>query len=338
MSASVQGQSLDRLMGMLNGHRIAQALSVATRLDIADHLAERPMTANELADLTSAKPAPLYQVLRAVASRGVFAEDDVGRFRNTPMSEYLRRDAPGPARLFGVLNGEMFYASLGELMHTVRTGDPGFDQAFGHSFFHHLSAEAGLGSLFDSLMTALYGREVDAALETFDFSDVGQLLDVGGGRGTVARALLAKFPDLSCGLFDLPDVAARAEQTFAMEGLLDRCKITSGSFFDAIPSGYDTYLLKHVLHDWNDERCSVILLNCRRAIRDGGRLLILEYIVPSGNEPSLIKELDLAMLSFFGGKERTEAEFRELLERAGFRLERVVDSGTPLCILEASPG
>jgi hypothetical protein len=119
---------------------------------------------------------------------------------------------------------------------------------------------------------------------------------------------------------------------------LDRCKITSGSFFDVIPTGYDTYLLRHGSHYWNDERCSVILLNCRRAVRDDGRLLILEYIVPSGNEPSLIKELDLAMLSYFGGKERTEAEFRELLEGAGFRLERVVDSGTPLCILEASPG
>lgn len=151
---------------------------------------------------------------------------------------------------------------------------------------------------------------------------------------TLRQGVTPKTRGLGCGR----TVAARAEQNFAKEGLLDRCNITSGSFFDAIPSGYDTYLLKHVLHDWNDERCSVILLNCRRAIRDGGRLLILEYIVPSGNEPSLIKELDLSMLSFFGGKERTEAEFRELLERAGFRLERVVESGAPLCILEASPG
>lgn len=338
MSDSVHDQLLDRLMGMLTGYRIAQALSVATRLDIADHLTDCPMTAVELAHLTSAEPGPLYQVLRAAASRGVFAEDDTGRFRNTPMSEYLRRNAPGPARLFGLLNGEMFYASLGELMHTVRTGEPGFDRAFGHSFFDHLSGEAEVGSLFDTLMTALYGREVDAVLKVFDFSKVGRLLDVGGGRGTVIRALLAKVPDLNCGLFDLPDVANRAEQDFANEGLLDRCAISSGSFFDAIPPGFDTYLLKHVLHDWNDERCSAILANCRRAIRDDGHLLILEYIVPSGNEPSLIKELDLAMLSYFGGKERTEAEFGELLEGAGFKPARVVKSETPLCVLEASPG
>jgi ubiquinone/menaquinone biosynthesis C-methylase UbiE len=233
--------------------------------------------------------------------------------------------------------GEMLFASLGELMHAVRTGTPAFDKAFGQSFFDFLSTHKELGQLFDSQMTALYEREVDAILNAYDFAGVDRILDVGGGRGTVARALLTRFPDLKCGLFDLPAVADRARESFVADGLSDRCMIEAGSFLEAIPSGYDTYLLKHVLHDWDDAKCATILTNIRRAIGNDGRLLVLEHIVPAGNGPSITKEYDLLMLALFMGKERTEAEFRSLLAETGFDLVRVVHTASLLNVLEARP-
>jgi ubiquinone/menaquinone biosynthesis C-methylase UbiE len=328
---------VDRVMRLLNGYRFSQAVSVATRLGIPDLLADGAKTPEELARLASAQRDPLYQILRASASCGVFAEDDNGRFENTPMSEYLRSGAPGPARNTALLMGEVFFATFGALMHAVRTGTPAFDKAFGQPFFDFLSTHGELGQTFDSQMTALYDREVDALLNTYDFADAGRILDVGGGRGTVARALLARFPNLKCGLFDLPAVADRARNSFLADGLSDRCTVEGGSFFEAIPSGYDTYLLKHVLHDWDDDKCSVILTNVYRAIGTDGRLLVLEHIVPSGNEPSVTKEYDLLMLALFRGKERTESEFRHLLEKTGFALERVVRTDSLLNVLEARP-
>jgi hypothetical protein len=153
----------------------------------------------------------------------------------------------------------------------------------------------------------------------------------------VARALLARFSDLKCGLFDLPAVPDRARESFVADGLADRCTIEAGSFFEAIPSGYDTYLLKHVLHDWDDAKCVIILTNIRHAIRNSGRLLVLEHIVPPGNEPSMTKEYDLLMLALFVGKERTEAKFRSLLSKTGFELVRVVHTTSLLNVLEARP-
>jgi hypothetical protein len=328
---------IDRVMRLLNSYRFSQAVSVATRLGIPDLLASGAKTPEELAKLVSAQPDALYQTLRASSSCGVFAEDDKGRFTNTPMSECLRSDAPGPGRNTALLMGELFFATFGELMHSVRTGMPAFDKVFGQSFFDFLSTHKELGQLFDSQMTALYEREVDAILNAYDYPSAGRILDVGGGRGTVVRALLARFPDLKCGLFDLPAVVYRARESFVADGLSDRCTIEAGSFLEAIPSGYDTYLLKHVLHDWEDAKCIIILTNIRRAMGNDGRLLVLEHIVPSGNEPSMTKEYDLLMLALFAGMERTEAEFRKLLTKTGFELVRVVHTASLLNVLEARP-
>jgi cyclopropane fatty-acyl-phospholipid synthase-like methyltransferase len=222
-------------------------------------------------------------------------------------------------------------------MHAVRTGTPAFDKVFGQPFFDFLSTHKELGQLFDFQMTALYEREVDAVLNAYDFAGAGRILDVGGGRGSVARALVARFSDLKCGLFDLPAVADRARESFAADGLSDRCTVEAGSFFDAIPSGYDTYLLKHVLHDWDDAKCVIILSNVRRTIGSDGRLLVLECVVPSGNGPSVTKESDLLMLALLAGKERTEAEFQSLLAKTGFELVRVVHTASLLNVLEARP-
>lgn len=328
---------LDSVMRLLNSYRFTQAVSVATRLGIPDLLADGPKTPRELAKLASAQEGPLYQILRASASRGVFAEDAQGRFSNTPMSECLRDGAAGPARNTALLIGESFFAAFSELMHSVQTGMPAFDKVYGQPFFDFLSTRNELGQVFDRQMTALYEREVEALLQGYDFADCGRVLDVGGGRGTVTRALLRHDPDLKCGLFDLPAVVERTRQAFAADGLSDRCAIEAGSFFEAVPSGYDTYLLKHVLHDWGDPQCAAILGSIRRAIGSDGRLLVLEHIVPAGNEPSMTKEWDLLMLALFGGKERNESEFRGLLAANGFELTRIVPTASLLNVLEARP-
>jgi hypothetical protein len=328
---------LESLLGLLNGYRISQALSVVTRLGIADHLKDGSKTPNELSKLVSAQPGPLYQVLRTVASYGVFAEDASGGFIHTPMSEFLCSGSPGAARTTGLLIGEVLYETFGEMMYSVRSGKPAFDKAFGQSFFDYLSAHDDLGRLFDAHMTTLYTSQMDSVLAIYDFGRTGKILDVGGGRGTVVRTLLARYPNLTCGLFDLPAVAARTRESFAAEGLLTRCAIEAGSFFEAVPGVYDTYLLKHVLHDWDDAACKVILSNIRRSVGEHGLLLVLEHIVPSGNEPSTAKDFDLGMLCLFAGRERTEEEYRALLETTGFELERIVPSEAQIHVLEARP-
>jgi hypothetical protein len=330
-------QPLDRLLQLLNGFRVTQALRVVVKLNIADQLAGGPKTAGELAKLASVQAGPLYQVLRAVASLGVFAEDEAGRFSNTPMSEFLRSGAPPVARNSAKLIEAVHWRAFGELMHAVQNGTPAFGKAFGVDFFDYLTADDDLRAVFDTQMAALYTQQVDAMVEAFDFSKVGRFLDVGGGHGTVVRAVLTRHPDVRCGLFDLPSVAERTEKSLAADGLADRCTVETGSFFDSIPSGYDTYLLKHVLHDWNAEKAGEIRGNVRRAMPRGGRLLLLEYVVPAGNEPSLAKGFDLLMLALFAGKERSEKEFRALLAANGFRLERMVPSKTLLTVLEARP-
>lgn len=328
---------LQSLLELLNGYRISQALSVLTRLGIADHLKDGPKTPDQLAGLVSVKPGPLYQILRTAASRGVFAEDDDGNFRHTPMSEYLCSSATGAARTTGLLVGELLYDTFGQMMHSVQTGEPAFNRAFGQSFFDYLSSHEDLGRLFDVHMTTLYKDQMNSVLAAYDFGACGKILDVGGGRGTVVRTLLARYPSLACDLFDLPAVSARTHDSFAAEGLLSRCTIASGSFFESVPSGYDTYVLKHVLHDWDEPACKLILSNIRKAIGEQGRLLIIEHVVPPGNEPSTAKDFDLGMLCLFGGRERTEVEYRALLDTTGFLLECVFPTEAQMHVLEAKP-
>jgi O-methyltransferase domain/Dimerisation domain len=329
--------AVDRAMRVLNGYRFSQAVSVATRLGIPDLLSDGAKTPEELARLASAQRDPLYQILRASASCGVFAEDDSGRFLNTPMSECLKTGAPGPGRNTALLLGEVHFPAFSELLSAVQTGTPSFQKAFGQPFFEYLSTHEELGQLFDSQMTTLHEREVNSLVNAYDFADAGRILDVGGGRGTVVRALLARFPELKCGLFDLPTVTDRTRESFLADGLSGRCTIEAGSFFEDIPTGYDTYLLKHVLHDWDDAKCVAILTNVRRAIGSNGRLLVLEHIVPSGNEFSVTKEMDLLMLTLFASKERSEKEFRHLLAQTGFELTRVTQTESLLNVLEVRP-
>jgi hypothetical protein len=331
MEDSSPQQQMRRL---LTGTWIAQALSVAARLNLADLVRDSPKTAGELAVATHADPRALYRLLRALASLGVFAEDARHRFSSTPLAECLRSDIPGSQRAMAILFGEVLHRGWGELLSSVQTGRETFEAVYGLPFFEYLSADPERSCLFDETMVGIHGGETLALLDAYAFSDIGVLADVGGGNGSVLTAALRKYPDLRGVLFDLPGVAERARARLQEAGLAGRCRVIGGDFFASVPAGADAYLLRHIVHDWDDDRATRILTNVHRALGTGGRLLVVETIIPAGNAPSFGKLLDLAMLAHMGGQERTEAEYRSLFEAAGFRLTRVVPTRAEVSLIE----
>jgi ubiquinone/menaquinone biosynthesis C-methylase UbiE len=320
------------------GFRVSQALYAAAELGIADLLAGGPRTADDLATASGAHAPSLARVLRLLASEGVFVEMEDGRFALTPMAEALRRDVPGsmrPSVLFS--GGETLWWSWGHLTHAVRTGKPAFDYVHGTDFFEYFRQHPNEWALFDQLMTTQTTPATRAVAAAYDFSPFKTIVDVGGGRGALMLELLAAYPHLRGIVFDQPAVAAGARQAIEAAGLTGRCEAIGGDFFAAVPEGCDAYLLKSVLHDWDDERCDAILRACRRAVPADGRLLVVEMLVPPGNEPSFAKSQDVNMLVNLGGRERTEAEYRALYAAAGFTLSRIIPAQGEMHVIEGIP-
>jgi O-methyltransferase/methyltransferase family protein len=317
----------------------SRALWAAAELNVAGSLATGPMPVSELARRTKADETALYRVLRALASLGIFAEDDEGRFRNTELSELLLEGRPDSLRDLVLLFGhETAWQSWGALLHTVRTGETGFDHVYGQKFFDYLAEQPPVAELFDRAMASASSTTNAAMVEAYDFSTVGAVVDVAGGVGSALCAMLEAAPDLRGIVFDLPRVKARAEEFIARAGFSARCRFVAGSFFESLPAGADLYFLKHILHDWNDDSCNRILKTCVLACKPRGRILICERIVPPGNALSPAKWIDLhMMLTTHGGRERTEREFRTLLERAGFRITRIVPTRSIWSLIEAVP-
>jgi SAM-dependent methyltransferase len=322
---------------MLNGHAIAQALSVAARLQIADLVADSPLGAEELASQTGTHAPSLYRMLRTLASFGVFREDQQGRFSLTPLAGCLRKDADDSQWAFAMLAGQEFFRAWGELMYSVQTGESGFKKAFGKPIFDYLGEHPDKARLFDAAMTSVHGRESAAMLEAYDLTGVGTFVDIGGGNGKTLVAVLKRYPGMSGVLFDLPHVVEAAQGTIRSAGLESRLRTVGGSFFESVPSGGDVYLLRHIIHDWYDEQSTQILRNCRKALRDDARLLVVESVILPGNEPAVGKMLDLAMMVLPGGMERTEKQYRELFARAGFRLDKIVPTAAEVSVIEARP-
>jgi hypothetical protein len=321
----------DQVARLASGYWYTQAIYVAAKLGIAELVRDGPRSADELARATGTNPRALYRLLRALASLEIFAEQQ-GRFVLTPMAECLLDPS---TKAMVTVRGEFQYRVWGELLHGVQTGTPAFEKLYGKPIFDYFSENREWGELFDQAMTGVHGRETEAMLEAYDFTGISVLADIGGGNGSVITAVLGQYLGLHGILFDLPPVIERTRAKIQAAGLANRCRLVAGSFFEAIPSGADAYLLRHIIHDWDDDRAMTILRNCRAAMNRGGRLLLVEGVVPPGNEPSISKFFDLAMLVLPGGLERTQEEYRQLLEAAGFRLTRIVPTRTWVSVIEA---
>jgi hypothetical protein len=333
MTSALPNQQLDQ---MITAYWSSQAIYAAAKFGIADLLKEGPKTADQLAVATSTNADALYRLLRALASLGIFAEGEARRFSMTPLAEPLQSDVPGSKRALALMAGDEQFRSWCEIAYSIQTGKRAFDKLFGEPIFDYLGRHPEKARIFDAAMVGIHGRESAAVLDTYDFSGVGVLADIGGGNGSQITAILNKHSQLKGILFDLPHVIERARERMGPSGVCDRCKLMGGNFFESVPSGADAYLLRHIIHDWEEEKALTILRNCHQAMSAASKLLVIESIIPPGNEPFGGKFLDLVMLLIPGGQERTENEYRALFEKGGFELTRVVRTSTEVSIMEAA--
>jgi SAM-dependent methyltransferase len=326
------------LAQLIFGKCVAMAISVAAKLRIADKLAAGPKSAADLARETDTHAGSLYRVLRALASVGVFAETADGRFRLTPMAEYLRTGVPGSMRgVADYFGSDWSWRPWGQLLHSVRTGETAFDHVFGEPCFDYLAKHPEESAVFNEGMTGFSSKVGPAVAEAYDFSTFGTVVDVGGGHGMLLTTILKAFPKVRGVVFDAPHVVEGAAGPIRVAGLADRCRTEGGDFFQSVPAGGDAYLMKHIIHDWPDDKAATILKNCRQAVNPGGRLLLVEIVIKPENEPDLGKILDLEMLVLPSGRERTEAEYARLFATAGWRLTRVVPTKSPMQVIEGEP-
>ncbi|MEV5141770.1 methyltransferase [Streptomyces syringium] len=316
------------------GYWYSAALRVAARIGVADHMADGPRSSQELADLTGVSSSHLQRLLRLLSSRGVFREEE-GFFQLTPAAKPLLSDSPKSMRkVINMLTDETFWKSAEELEYSVRTGGDAFGKIFGSAFFEYLARTPNAGDIFDSGQAALSEIEDSAIVAAYQFPLTGMVVDVGGGRGGLLRHVLTESQGLSGILYERESVL-RYHDLKEYPQIAKRWKVERGDFFEAIPAGADIYLLKRILHDWNDEQSLRILSACRAAMRKGSRLLVIDGIITPDNMPDLAKTLDMLMMGVFHGQERTLLDFRRLFADAGLKIIRLLSTTTALWIIEA---
>ena len=316
------------------GFVVSQALRVAADLNISDRLAAGERSVDDLARETDCHAEALYRIMRVLAAEGVFRETALRRFELTELGSALRSGDPsGPRDFIRMMNREP-YLAFAQLGHSAHTGLPAFDNVFGKPRFDWLAEHAEEATLFQRAMISLGQGTNVAVAETFDFGPIARIVDVGGGHGQLLSEILTRNSHLRGVLFDLPAGVQVARSR--AEHFPPHTEFVAGSFFDSVPAGADAYILKKVIHDWNDEHAARILRNCRDAMTPHGRVLVAETIIPPGNDPDPIKLIDANMLAVTGGVERTEAQYGALFAAAGLRLDRVIATGRPISILEAS--
>lgn len=325
-----------QVLQMILGKVTTLLLFVAARLGLADLLKDGPRSIEHLASAAGVHARSLYRVMRALASLGVFAETEPGHFALTPLAETLRSDVPGSLRDLAIWNGCEFHnLAWADILHGVQTGESNFRHRFGMTVFEHMDRHLADSAIFQNACTAISGREAAWVREAYDFSGFRTLVDVGGGNGKLLATLLQDHPSLKGVLFDLPSVVEGAHGLFRAEGLEGRYEIVGGDFFKAAPQGGAAYLLKHIIHNWDDERCRKILGNCRDAMAPDGKVLVMDPVILPGNDPFLGKLFDIEMLVMTeGGVERTESEFEELFASAGLKLNRIVPTESFLSVIE----
>jgi hypothetical protein len=334
---AAQAEAQAALAQMTNGYWVTQIIYVAARLGIADLLDDRPRAIDVLAKSTGTHEPSLRRLMRALTGLGVFKQAENGEYENTALGCYLVTGSPGGLRARAIGSGEEWYQGWGRLLESVQTGETAFDRVFGRPFFEYLAANAQAAAVFNEAMASTTEATARAVSAAYDFSWANVLVDVGGGMGTFLAAILEANPQARGIVFDRQDVATAAGALLASSEVADRREVADGDFFDAVPSGGDAYILSWIIHDWDDDRSVTILKNCRRAMARDGRVLVIELVIPPGNEASLSKLYDIHMLVLTGGRERREDEYRELLAAADLRLTRVIPTGVPRSIIEAVP-
>ncbi len=316
------------------GFAVSQSLRVVIELGLAD-LMDGERNVDELAQGCGAHPGSLYRVMRLLAAEGVFRETQARHFKLTETGRLLRSDAAvSPRDFVRVMNSEP-YLAFEQLLHAVRTGDPAFDKLFGQPRFEWLDAHPDKAALFLRAMAAMGQGRHEALAGAYDFTPFSKVADVGGAHGHFIAAILNQNPHLTGILFDRPASIAASRQTEV--GRLPRLELIEGDFFKSVPQGADVYVIKKVIHDWNDEQSIAILRNCRKVVPPNGKVLLAETIVPPGNDPHQIKLIDVTMLAVTGGRERTEAEYAQLFSAAGFALERVIPTREGISLIEGKP-
>lgn len=326
------------MLELLSGHFRSQALCTAAALGIADLLKEGPKNTEELGRATGAHPQALFRLLRALASIGVFQENDNGDFELTPLATALQSDGPNSVLGAALLAHASFHwNSWSHLSHSVLTGESAFEHVHGTGLFDYLQKNPAATAVYEGWMTRLSEMQVPSLVNAYEYGSFHTIVDVGGGHGALLAAILKANSTVHGVLFDLPEVLANAG-LIREAGVESRCSLVSGNMFECIPPGGNLYLLKTVIHDWSDDQSIQILTNCRKAMTSEGRLLLIESVVPSGNGPHPSKFMDLNMLVLtHGGRERTASEYRALFQASGFELARVIPTPSPMSLLEGVP-
>ncbi len=332
-----EATAASRLMEMTIAHWTGELLLQAAKMGLPDKFDEdAPRTAADLAAEYGMLHRPFYRYLRSLCGIGLLQSTGKDSFRLTDLGAALKAGAPGSARsAVMALVGDMVKPAWNEFDHGLFTGEPGFEKAHGASLFEHLQTNPGMAQFFSETMVGFHGREPPAVAEAYDFAGIGSLVDVGGASGNMLGHVLARHPHLTGVLYDLPHVVVDAPPLLEGFGVAGRVSIEGGSFFEAVPAGHDAYLLSHIIHDWDDAENATILGNVHEAMKPDGKLLIVEMVLPEGDEPHMGKMLDMMMLLVPGGEERTASEYAELLEPNGFRLERVVPTASAVSVVEA---
>ncbi len=327
----------ERLSQMATGYWLSKMVYVAAKLGLADRLASGPLSVSALASSVGAQSGPLHRLMRGLASVGVFVEGEPQVFALNPAAEYLRDDHPQSVRPLTIMAGETQFEAWADLLHSVQTGQTGFEHRFGRPLFDYLGDHPEQAAMFDRAMVSIHGRETAAILDAYDFRSFKRIVDIGGGNASQMVEILQKHRNLSGMVFDLPHVVERARDALQRANLANRCDTRGGSFFEEVPAGGDAYLLRHIIHDWDDAASAAILKTIRKAIPAHGKLLVIETVIPPGNDPCFAKLLDLTMLVIPGGLERTQDQYTTLLADAGFQLTRVVPTTGGVDVIEALP-
>jgi len=326
--------------GVLNqlflGSLGAQAVYVAAKLGISDLLIDGPKTVEQLATATNTHAPSLYRILRALTSLEIYSEGNNKSFSLTPTAELLRSDAQNSFRDVAIFMGEDWHWQVwGQTLHSVKTGKPAWSKVHGKDVFPYFEENREASRIFDNAMTSFSQMAIEAVVNAYDFQGIKTLVDIAGGHGRLLTGVLDANPEMNGVLFDQPHVIADARNTVAASNAAERVELVGGDFFASVPSGGDAYMMKHIIHDWDDERAIKILSNVKKAMNADGRVLLVEAVIETGNKQDFGKLMDIEMLVSPGGKERTALEYSEIFAKAGLRLKRIVKTQSPYSVIEA---